>query len=65
MALKLKQQVEAQKDLLIRAQKWVGVAAGTLASAQDKNHFSYPMRDQLESSLSCASDIANYLRNNP
>jgi hypothetical protein len=54
----LREQVKAQRALLRRAQRWIGVAAGALAAAQDKEHFSYPMRDSVTDALKCAGDIS-------
>ncbi len=54
----LRQQVKAQRALLRRAQRWIGVAAGALAATQDKEHFSYPMRDSVTDALACARDIS-------
>ena len=54
----LREQVKLQRALLRRAQRWVGVAAGALAAAQDKEHFSYPMRDSVTDALRCGADIS-------
>lgn len=61
---RLRDQVKKQRALLRRAQRWIGVAAGALAAAQDKEHFSYPMRDSVTDALACANDISAALAEN-
>lgn len=61
----LEKVVNTQRELLIRAQRWIGVAAGAMAAAHtaacQRDHFSYPLRDSSTDALALAADISAYL----
>ena len=57
------QQLARAVDLLMRAQRWIGFAHGSLTDELLKNGTYHPTRSHQAAAGQCAEDIATFLRN--
>ena len=64
---RLRDQVKEQRALLRRAQRWIGVAAGALATATAadyKGNLAAVLHHDASNALSCGADISKHLEAN-